>query len=80
LDQRCTYNNCKSWDYWSGAVSAKDCNACWETEDLKENDWYDLTRIPKIQIEARNELKPYYYNPYARRCELNCKDNYWSSK
>ena len=38
LDQRCTYNNCKGWQYAldDPAQTAKTCDACWDDADLDD--------------------------------------------
>jgi hypothetical protein len=32
-DQRCSYDNCKDWDFAGGILSAKECTTCWEEQD-----------------------------------------------
>jgi len=42
-DQRCTYNNCKNWDYDDitsvPRMTAKTCKLCWDKDDVAHPDW-----------------------------------------
>lgn len=42
-DQRCTYDNCKNWDYTDTTSdpkpTAKTCNTCWSTDDVASSTW-----------------------------------------
>ncbi len=53
-DQRCTYNNCKNWDYAAGVTDNKTCTCLLSTSDAAdENRDVGLAYTPNTTINIQ---------------------------
>jgi hypothetical protein len=80
-DQRCTYNNCKSWGYANAdlAKTAKTCTLCWTEPDVSDWSNWDVSHAySRASVFGRDASEPFRLNT-NKECELVCKAHYWSN-
>jgi len=78
-DQRCTYDNCKNWDYTDNTSdplpSAKTCTTCWTKDDVASSTW------PAKKTYAKNSgwhtTEPFKLD--SNVCKVQCDSDFWSN-
>ena len=82
-DQRCTYNNCKNWQYddivSTPKLEATTCNECWTDEDIKLLLWDGKPSYPKDNTQFRLPEESFKLDTNSNKCILQCKAGYWSN-
>jgi len=87
-DQRCTFDNCKAWEFdkldeinddWESEATktgSKKCTACWSNEDVITNyDTWDVkkTYSAQIVIGVDADNAIFELSNDDKWCKLNCK-------
>merc|ERR1711957_823791 len=78
-DQRCTYDNCKNWDYTDVTSdplpTAKTCTTCWTKDDIESVTW------PAKKTYAKNSgwhtTEPFKLD--SNVCKVQCDSDFWSN-
>jgi len=82
-DQRCTYNNCKNWDYFdtttSPEITAKSCHLCWNESDMLNVNYIAALSYRPNKVLSRNRIEPFMLNSELGVCKLQCKIDYYSN-
>merc|ERR1712146_639310 len=80
-DQRCTYDNCKNWNY-SDVTSnplptAKTCTTCWTKDDIESATWEAKKAYGKIT--GWDLTEPFKLSTDTNVCEVQCDSDHWSN-
>jgi hypothetical protein len=80
-DQRCTSNNCKTWDYSISTATAKNCKTCWTEADIftDYNSWDAKNSYLQQELVGRLQTEPFKLDPISKKCDLQCQTTYWSN-
>jgi hypothetical protein len=79
-DQRCTYNNCKNWDYEGGVTDNKTCTVCWGTDDLADHPSWDAKSTYSIhEVSGTIVAEPFKLDDADKVCKIQCLPDYWSN-
>jgi hypothetical protein len=81
-DQRCTSDNCKTWDHTSDplntALNSDTCTLCWKDTDLDPYEtWDGRETYTKQEVRYRDTTES--WNLVESECHLQCTTNYWSN-
>jgi hypothetical protein len=76
LDQRCTSDNCKTFDT---AISPKHCKTCWDTADAitNYNSWPARLTYTGSELVGVLQANPFELDGAAHTCVLQCKAGYY---
>jgi hypothetical protein len=80
LDQRCTWHNCKNWDYNANDPlrTAKTCTLCWDHADISAYATWDAKDSYKDkELVGRDTAEP--FRLHTGQCGLQCKLGFWSN-
>jgi hypothetical protein len=80
LDQRCTWHNCKNWDYNANDPlrTAKTCTLCWDHADISAYATWDAKSSYKDkELVGRDTAEP--FRLHTGQCGLQCKLGFWSN-
>jgi hypothetical protein len=76
-DQRCTWDNCKHWDY-NSSVDAKSCSACWSNSDISTYSGWDARgSYRESEVSGRDLSLPFLHDD--NMCILQCAAGYWAN-
>jgi hypothetical protein len=81
-DQRCTYNNCKSWIHGPPAVgdTSKNCLTCWVYADMNPHgSWHANYSYFEQEMIGVLQTQPFLWDSVDKHCELQCEDQYWTN-
>jgi hypothetical protein len=79
-DQRCTYNNCKNWDFAGGMTDNKTCTVCWGTDDLADHASWDAKSTYTInEVSGTIVAEPFKLDDADKVCKIQCLPDYWSN-
>jgi hypothetical protein len=78
-DQRCTYNNCKNWDYAGGQTDNKTCTVCWGTADLADASWDVAATYTSKEVQGTILTEPFKLDDADKVCKIQCMPDYWSN-
>ena len=80
LDQRCTSNNCKDWD-WGAQMSgrkATNCTVCWAPVDFYNHSTWDAREsYTAAEIAGSDSTTPFRLD--NGKCIVQCKAGWWSN-
>jgi hypothetical protein len=82
LDQRCTSDNCKDWDYDLGSVSITPapCKTCWDKDDVATwGNWDGRLSYTEKEMEGKDPNIPFGNISGTSECKLQCDTGYWSN-
>jgi hypothetical protein len=71
-DKRCTYNNCKNWNYNAddSQITAKTCNECWQDIDMSPYSSWDANySYYEQEVIGRNPKNAFILNTSQSHCE-----------
>ena len=75
LDQRCTSDNCKTFDT---AISPKHCMTCWTQADIATySTWLGKQTYAETEVTGRLEALPFKLENNI--CLLTCATGYWAN-
>ena len=83
--QKCTYDNCKSYDSDAADASSDNCKTCWSRDDVGHDEWAGRNSYSVHEIAAdtdqNSELFGLEINPTTKKgqCVLKCKSSWWSN-
>jgi hypothetical protein len=82
--QKCTYDNCKSYDSGATDASSDNCKTCWSRNDVDNPKWAGRHSYTKAEIsseKAHGEPFILEIDPQTGKgqCVLKCKGTYWSN-
>jgi hypothetical protein len=81
-DKRCTYDNCKNWNYNANdsTITAKTCNECWQDSDINPyTSWDAAYSYYEQEVVGRDIRNAFKINTSLSNCELQCSLGYWSN-
>jgi hypothetical protein len=59
--------------------SPENCTQCWNKNDVVHNTWPARDIYSKVGIADIHPEEPFSFNVDTQKCELKCKDGYWSN-
>jgi hypothetical protein len=81
--QKCTYDNCKSFDSEATDASSDNCETCWSRDDVDNPEWAGRHSYTKAEIiSGMADGEPFIFEIDSTgkgQCVLNCKPEYWSN-
>jgi hypothetical protein len=79
-DQRCTYNNCKQWNFKVSGAKNNACTECWNIDDIAAYSSWDVRSDYSLaEVLGMNQKTPFKIDNDTNQCQLQCADGYWSN-